>query len=91
MSHTTLPALHVAYDERRDVLAVRSSSGQLDALYELAPDTTLHYCSRTRQVMGITLRQFLSRFPLVACTISVEEHGAAIAREYLTNYPQPPA
>jgi hypothetical protein len=87
MSHAALSNLYITYDERHDVLAAHSRTVSPDAMYALNADTTLHYCSKTRQVMGITLRHFLSRFPLMACTISIEEHGAAIAREYFETHP----
>ncbi len=79
--------LHVTYDARQDVLEARSPSATPDAVRELEPGTTLHYCSQTHQVMGITLRKFLSRFPLMACTLDVEDHGAAVAREYFDAHP----
>jgi hypothetical protein len=82
-----MPELLVTYDQRRDVLDVRCGPSLPDAVHHVASDTTLYYRSDTRQVVGLTLHRFLTRFPLAACTLAVEEHGAAVAREYLTTYP----
>lgn len=87
MTFDAVPALHVTYDTQHDVLEARSVTALPDARHELAADITLHYCTRTRQVVGVTLRRFLSRFPLAACTLAVEDHGAAMAREYFDKYP----
>jgi hypothetical protein len=91
MSLDTMPALQVTYDERQDRLEVRRAAAAAAAVYELEPGITLHYCTQTQQVVGITIRHFLQRFPLVACTLAVEDHGVAVAREYFAKYPRLPA
>ncbi len=91
MAQDAMSELHVTYNERHDVLEARSPGVTPDVARELQPGITLHYCSQTQQIVGITLQKFLRQFPLMACTLDVEDHGAAIAREYFDRYPSLPA
>ncbi len=79
--------LRVMYHERQDVLEARRPDVAPDATHDLEADTTLHYCVHTQQVVGVTLRRFLTRFPLMGCTLDIDDHGAAVAREYLAAHP----
>ena len=81
------PELLVTYNEQRDTLQVCCETMPSGTEREIEPGITLHYGSDTRQVVGLTVQRFLKRFPLVACTLPVEEHGAAVAREYFAKYP----